>query len=128
MRRALSVFLVLFFSLSPLAATFDGGDDAHLPACCRRLGAHHCAMSAPTIGQTAQATSDTPVLAPPSKCPVYPGNANAILRSVHALTASTSITAVLLAQYHVPLPFHAAARMSQFRTRTGRSPPKTIFG
>lgn len=42
--RLLSITLLLLFALAPLAAL--GGQDAErrLPVCCRRGGAHHCAM------------------------------------------------------------------------------------
>jgi len=45
MRRTLSIFLVLFFGLGPVAAALHAEEDAGLPACCRRHGAHHCAMA-----------------------------------------------------------------------------------
>jgi|HubBroStandDraft_1064217.scaffolds.fasta_scaffold999183_1 hypothetical protein len=46
MRRAFAATLVLIFSLpliAPLLASTP--DESHLPACCRRNGKHHCAMS-----------------------------------------------------------------------------------
>ena len=46
MRRAFAVTLVLVFSLpliAPLLASTP--DESQLPACCRRNGKHHCAMS-----------------------------------------------------------------------------------
>ena len=46
MRRGFSIFLILFFGLGPLSALIDGSEDASLPPCCRRHGAHHCAMYA----------------------------------------------------------------------------------
>ena len=53
MRRAISIFLILFFWLGPLETLLPGGEDARLPACCRRHGAHHCAM---TLGAMAKGT------------------------------------------------------------------------
>jgi hypothetical protein len=48
MRRLLSILLLAAFAL-PLVApglALAQGPDAGLPACCRRHGQHHCAMSA----------------------------------------------------------------------------------
>jgi len=46
MRRAFAVTLVLVFSLPLIAPLLTSTpDDSQLPACCRRNGRHHCAMS-----------------------------------------------------------------------------------
>jgi hypothetical protein len=39
--------LVLIFWLSPVAPAFFADDTSKLPACCRRLGAHHCGLQLP---------------------------------------------------------------------------------
>jgi len=76
MRRAFSILFVLLFSLGPLAVAIDG-DDASLPACCRRHGAHHCAMSSAAPPQSNQAGSQIPSLTAPLHCPMFPtGNAS----------------------------------------------------
>ncbi|MGB7548225.1 MAG: hypothetical protein WBM14_10785, partial [Terracidiphilus sp.] len=85
MRRVLSIFLVLLFGLGPLSATLEASDDARLPPCCRRHGAHHCAMAEAMIARMAQAASGTPAFTAPSHCPFYPTNASAILAPVYAL-------------------------------------------
>src|SRR5579864_3738776 len=77
MRRALSILFVLFFGLAPLAATFDG-DDASLPACCRRNGTHHCVMSDAMLARLVQAAFSTPAFTSPSHCPQYPTLGNAV--------------------------------------------------
>jgi hypothetical protein len=41
-RRVLASLLLALFSFSPLTPLL--ADDSNLPACCRRLGAHHCAL------------------------------------------------------------------------------------
>jgi hypothetical protein len=46
MRRVCSALLVLAFSLPLIAPAFSSApDESKLPACCRRNGNHHCAMS-----------------------------------------------------------------------------------
>ena len=58
MRRGFSIFLVLFFGLGPLSALVDGSEDASLPPCCRRHGAHHCAMYARIMAMRARPALD----------------------------------------------------------------------
>ena len=51
----------------PLLA-MDRGPESRLPACCRRAGAHHCAM-----GMGAHAESDgARWVAPVTRCPMWP--------------------------------------------------------
>jgi hypothetical protein len=128
MRRGLSILLVLFFWLGPLTATLQAGDDMRLPPCCRRHGAHHCAMSDAMMARMGQAASgSTPVVSAPSHCPLYPGAANAVVSPIHALAPSAAGMPALLAQAHTPAASRAAARMGQIRTRAGRSPPRPDF-
>jgi hypothetical protein len=73
MRRALSTLLVLFFGIGPLALAIGNLDDASLPACCRRHGAHHCAMATDSTTQPAQSSAFTAS----AHCPMFPrGNAS----------------------------------------------------
>jgi hypothetical protein len=127
MRRLLSIFLVLFFSLGPLAATLEASDDARLPACCRRHGAHHCAMTTRTTATMAQSTSNETIVTAPSTCPAFPGNTAARTTAPHALTAAAVGLPALIAQTHAPAAARAAARISQIRTRSGRAPPASIL-
>ena len=76
MRRSLSILLMLVFGLGPLTLALQQNDDASLPACCRRHGAHHCAMSGETGSQ--RPNPQAPAFKAPSRCPLFPlhGNAN----------------------------------------------------
>jgi hypothetical protein len=123
MRRALSIFLIVFFGLGPLAAALPAGDDARLPHCCRRLGDHHCAMSMRVAVMMAEAASSKPIFTAPVTCPYFPGYIAAPTSTIHALTASAVSLPLLLAQAHSPIAGRAAARLSQIRTRAGRGPP-----
>ena len=124
MRRGLSIFLLLLFWLGPLAAALAGSDELRLPPCCRRHGAHHCAMAERMAAMREQAASGpVPMAGAPSHCPFYPG-ANAVAATAdHALAASPASMPALLAQAHTPAAGRAAARLSQIRTRAGRGPP-----
>jgi len=123
MRRALSIVLILFFGLGPLAATLSASDDLRLPSCCRRHGVHHCAMSVRPTAMAEAAPSGKLTLSAPLTCPCFPGYAAAPTTATHALAASPVSLPILLAPTHSPAVDHAAARLSQIRTRAGRGPP-----
>jgi len=44
--RVWAYLLVLIFGFSPVAPALLADDSANLPACCRRLGRHHCELMA----------------------------------------------------------------------------------
>jgi hypothetical protein len=123
MRRGISIFLILFFWLGPLAANLPASEDnSRLPSCCRRHGAHHCAMSTRMAAIGSQ-TGSAPIATAPSHCPSFPDYPAASTTPVHALAASPLSLPVLLAQAHSPSASRAAARLSQIRTLAGRGPP-----
>jgi len=124
MRRGLSLLMILLFGLGPLAAALPGSDESRLPPCCRRHGAHHCAMK---MRMAAQAASGKPVFTAPITCPLFPGFAVLPTASMDALAAAPSSLPALLAQSHALAANRTAARMSQVRTRTGRGPPAFLL-
>ncbi|MDR3750268.1 MAG: hypothetical protein P4K94_02165 [Terracidiphilus sp.] len=124
MRRGLSIYLILFFWLGPLAVTLPASDDSGLPPCCRRHGAHHCAMAMRMAAMMSKALSgSTPVLTAPLTCPLFPGFRAATAATTDALPAAPISLPVLLAHAHSPAAGRAAARLSQIRTRASRGPP-----
>lgn len=124
MRRSLSIFLVLFFALGPLAALSPASEDAGLPACCRRNGKHHCAMYMHTMAAMMVVPPGAPPIAKaPSHCPYYPGHKTAWTTPVHALVAAPLGLPVFVARPHQPLAARAAAIFSPIRTQTSRGPP-----
>ena len=50
MRRALAISLIAIFCLPVGMLLAKGFEEDPLPACCRRGGAHHCAMMAMLMG------------------------------------------------------------------------------
>jgi hypothetical protein len=128
MRRALSICFIVFFGFGPVSAAFQAGDDSRLPACCRRNGTHHCAMSESMMAWMIEAVSGKPILANPSHCPLYPNGGFVPNAPVHALARSAEGLPTLLAQSHSPAATRAAARMSQLRTRADRGPPASNLG
>ncbi len=124
MRRVLSILMVLFFSLGPLAPVLSASDDdSALPACCRRHGAHHCAMSMEQAAAVAQSLSGNAVLTAPATCPAFPGYDAATSSAPQAIAAAPISLPALLAQPHSSAAGRAAARLSQIRTRVSRGPP-----
>src|ERR1039458_872757 len=88
MRRGFSILLILFFGLGPLSAFVDSSQDAGLPPCCRRHGAHHCAMFAQAMAMRAGVAFDrAPSFSVPPTCPLYHGPAFSLLIPAHALRA-----------------------------------------
>jgi hypothetical protein len=126
MRRALSIFFILLFGLGPLAATLGAEEDARLPACCRRHGAHHCAISMRAAAAIAEAASSQPIITAPATCPFFPGYTAATASAPQALDASPVSLPFPLAQSHSPAAGSAAARLSQIRTRASRGPPASL--
>jgi len=128
-KRTLSTLLILMFGLGPLVEAIPACAASSLPACCRRHGAHRCAMSVAKASIAPPASSSsTPVLAAPLHCPYFPGYTDVSSTPVFAMVASATGPQVLLAQSHSPAASRAAARLSQFRTRTGRAPPPKNIG
>jgi len=123
MRRVYSIFLILLFGVGPLAEALPASEDARLPACCRRHGAHHCAMFLRYAAVKAEAASGKPFLAAPVTCPRFPGFTATPSPSIQALAAGPACLAVPMAQLHSLAAGRAAARQSQIRSRAGRVPP-----
>ena len=123
MRRTLTIFLILNCWLGPLAAILPARDESRLPPCCRRHGAHHCAMAS----MMAQAASGKPILTAPATCPSYPGGAALLPSVIPALAASPVSMPVLLALSNSPASGRAADYLSPIRTRASRGPPSTTL-
>src|SRR5258708_833559 len=124
MRRGFSIFLILFFGMGPLLATIQGSDETRLPACCRRSGAHHCAMTTRMAAMMEQAASGSDAtLNAPATCPLCPGFMAGPAAPAHALAAS---------QLRLPSPHlqvltfvhgRVNARLTPVRSHAGRGPP-----
>lgn len=123
MRRWLSIFLALIYAMGPLVATLATSDESRLPFCCRRNGAHHCAMSTQMAAMMSAADPATPNIKAPATCPYFPGYTVALNTTTLALAPPPLSLPALLADPHSPTTARAAARLSQIRTRAGRGPP-----
>ncbi|HVN92997.1 MAG TPA: hypothetical protein VMT38_04850 [Terracidiphilus sp.] len=125
MRRGFSIYLVLFLALGPLAAMAPGSDDSLLPPCCRRHGAHHCAMYAEIIAMRARFGPDPrPRFEAPSTCPLFPGLRFGMLAPAHALVAAAA--GVRVNRVLSPAPAIAPAIFASCLSNaySGRGPPR----
>ena len=125
MRRGFSILLILFFALGPLSATLGASEDASLPACCRRHGAHHCAMSRETSASTVESGS-TPVVHAPFTCPYYPASVATVSGSILALVAAAVRVPVPAARSYRSVAVTMVALSNPSRTHSGRGPPSEI--
>jgi hypothetical protein len=69
--RAVSAVLLAFFLLPVLIPFFNPGSESTVPACCRRIGKHHCAMSAHFQQSVLSASSEPVVGAVTPFCPYH---------------------------------------------------------
>lgn len=116
MRRALTLAILLLFGLAPLSALMPGAEDAALPACCRRLGAHHCAMGA-AASTTLQ---DGAGFAAQNLCPLY----RVQVRAISPAFLLPSVTeSGILAELRIPLTAARGALMLNPAAHAGRGPP-----
>jgi hypothetical protein len=122
MRRGFSIFLILFFGLGPLSVFIDS-EDANLPPCCRRHGAHHCAMAMPGDA----ASGKMPMASAPMTCPEYPGVAALFAAPAPALTVAADGLPVLWKQARVALADYAAPEATPAHAHAGRGPPTTTL-
>jgi len=127
MRRGFSIVLMLVFGLVPLSPLVDGSEDVFLPSCCRRHGAHHCAMAVQRAAMRARIEREsTPAFVNPVTCPDYPGSATALSTLPPALTAAARDIRSQAVRAHVAPDSPAAANASPSRTHAGRGPPTLL--
>jgi hypothetical protein len=119
MRRVCSAFLVLAFSLPLIAPAFASApDDSKLPACCRRNGSHHCAMSMEmgNIPSRARTVSEKCPYAPFAHTPLMGPHAFSLNNSQASLGQTAGTAAIVRED-------EAGYRISADRTRRKRGPP-----
>ena len=118
MRRTLATVLVLAFGLPLVAPAFVSLTRAsELPACCRRNGAHHCAMSEVSVAVPAHDRTVS------SNCPYWPAG-HLRLMMPHAVATQSAVVARYAARTaEVVREAEAGYRISSERTRQKRGPP-----
>jgi hypothetical protein len=118
--RAMSLMLLLVFAGNAAVPAFFTHSDSDLPPCCRRNGAHHCAMM-----HGLDADGGSKLVAAP--CPNFPAHSVAVFteRSTPPPPA-TVVMAVLRAQPADREQIETLYRVSYNRTRQKRGPPTII--
>lgn len=124
MRRALSISLILLLWLPAVAALLAGADEARLPYCCRRQGAHHCAMGANEA--TAPGDGSGAAVSAPSRCPQFPATPAATTPAAFVPVGAASGPA-LVAVLYSPGASRDAARTGRLRLQLDRGPPPSAI-
>jgi hypothetical protein len=125
MQRFSAAALLVLFSLSLIAAPFSADPESQLPECCRRSGAHHCAMSQGAVqGPMSGPTATTVAM----KCPYYPASVAVSAERVTPLVAGSLLILAICALYI------ARRTRTEFRYRfdfnqsqSMRGPPLVLF-
>jgi hypothetical protein len=116
--------LILLLWLPALATLLPGEADARLPFCCRRQGAHHCAME---TGGAGEGDSSGPVFAAPSHCPLFPGSEPATVGRVFVVAAGPAVWTAEFSRIDVRVGRREAARDGRLRTQLDRGPPSSAI-
>lgn len=131
MRRLLSILLLAILGLGPATSAIPALasgllswtgkiDESSLPACCRRHGKHHCAMT----GQTEQASSGgETTLAANDTCPFAPQAMAATAPSVGAVLTPAFHPTLLASEPCVPRAAVTLAVLANRRSQPKRGPP-----
>jgi hypothetical protein len=128
LRRLLSILLFGAFLLPFLAPMLSMGAQAEsqLPACCRRNGKHHCAMSAEAIATlTGAGDQHRSFRAPLEKCPCQQRLAGATHHELSAATAAATTRIALLQEPSAVAQAECLRRIAFDRSRQKRGPPAT---
>jgi hypothetical protein len=125
-RRILGIVLLLLFSLpliSPVLALV-AGSDANLPACCRRIGAHHCMRIMRPGGSSSPGVTLSGI---PQHCPAYPAVVTRVRHGDLSFHAASLIFAGIVSHPTVKPQTQARARVALDRSRQKRGPPSDLL-
>jgi hypothetical protein len=121
MRRATSLALISFFSLLLMAPVFARDPEANLPPCCRRHGAHHCAM-----GMAERSTGTRGVASLGERCPCFPAATCAAHSSPFEPAAGRQLYSRSGRAFLIPLHSEAGFPLALFGSHQKRGPPLLI--
>jgi len=114
--------MLVLLGLPLLAPVFaPDAAEASIPACCRRGGRHHCAMSE----MAAQPSSGHAISVMAEKCPYAPAVAPVLHFSAFAPPSDAAIFAQIVSHPAVYAQTEARYRISFDRARQKRGPPVT---
>ena len=114
-RRVLASLLLAVFSFSPTATALLANEDSNLPACCRRLGEHRCAL----VNLASQGASFIQ-----ERCPHFPsGSASLAASEMASVTPSQAIFGAIVSHPAAHAQTEARYRVSFSRAWQKRGPP-----
>ena len=133
LRRLLSILLFGATLLPLIAPLLSSGAMAQstLPACCRRAGKHHCAMSADATAmlmgdEKSSASRPTRISAPCEKCPYSQRSLGAVHLQNFTAAAIVSPRAATLHAPSAAAQAECLRRISFDRSRQKRGPPALL--
>src|SRR5579863_7980448 len=116
-RRIMAGLLVAVFSFSLIAPALLAKEDSNLPACCRRLGEHHCTLAASPGASFIQ-----------ERCPHFPlGSASLAASESAAVTPAQVVFAAIVSHPAAHAQTEAHYRVSFSRAWHKRGPPALLF-
>jgi hypothetical protein len=122
------LFAILILSIigivqaQPLFQLNSSDPESRLPACCRRHGAHHCAMADEIVKMTSSGRAQMGAV--PHHCPMYPHVTTArVLRSNAELPPAAVFFADVVSHPTIHPQVNALGRLSLDRSRQKRGPP-----
>jgi hypothetical protein len=108
--------------LYPFLSLTARDPQANLPACCRRDGKHHCAMTATETGESSQ----TQLKTQPEACPFH-ANTGTVSQIISLVPrAAAAFYAELISHPSVQEQTLAKFRLSEARSHLKRGPPAGI--
>ena len=108
--------LLAVFSFSLIAPALLADEDSNLPACCRRLGEHHCVIAATGEAGFIQ-----------ERCPHFPsGSASLAASGMVAVTPAQAVFAAIVSHPAAHAQTEARYRISFSRAWQKRGPPALL--
>jgi hypothetical protein len=122
MRRMIAISLVVFFGLPLISPLFALGPEgmSTLAACCRRNGAHKCALTMEQATALTQGTHFNPV---PDCCPQYPKAISPAPHHYLSFNAAALLFAEVVSHPATHAQTEAWARIALDGARQKRGPP-----
>lgn len=122
MRRASALSVLAAIGYLLIAPLTLASPESNLPACCRRAGAHHCAMAAEAAPSTGPAFQPVP-----SKCPFFPAAVTTPVAGSVTLSGNAVLRFGLLVSHPAAqAPTEARGRICFSRSHQKRGPPLNL--
>ncbi len=106
--------------------TSGAPSDAGVPACCRRSGKHHCAMTKAEREKMSQVTSERRFGAPLERCPMQQKALAAVHHEQSVVGAAGATTVASLHPLSAAAQAECLRRISFDRSRQKRGPPVVL--